>query len=737
MISEPKLRPQHHDRLAAVYVRQSTLHQVRNHTASGEVQYGLVQRAVDLGWMRERVSIYDGDQGVTGSVAGVRRDFRQLVADVGMGRIGIVVGFDVTRMARNNADWYRLLDLCAILDTLIADGDGVYDPALYNDRLILGLKGTLSEGEHHLIRMRLQAGIKARAEAGALRKRLPVGLEYDEAGQVRLSTDEAIRHAIATVFRKFDELGSGHAVFRELQDERTLLPTRKHEQDSVRWVRPRYNTVLGILRNPRFAGAYVFGQSRAVRTVDADGDVHRRMEHLPRQNWKVVIEDHHPGYITWARYLENQVALSKNGLCKSRSEGSTVLREGNAILQGLVSCGVCGRRMSPMYASRGDKVRYHCIGRRRDGLEGHCNSVGGTRLHRAVSDALLEALESASMLVTLEAIDALEGTESDALKQLLLRRERAQYETERAKRQYDQVEPENRLVARTLERDWNHKLQSVTDLDRQIEERRNQQPSPLTPSEKEKLLRVGVDLRRVWESTETTSQERKQLLRAAFDDVVVHVLREKRIVNVTLIWQGGATTQLSIQLPRLGAVRPSDEASVVEDVRRMAKVMTDNQIANTLVRRGLRTAAGLSYTVCRVVGLRKRHGIPKCKEVHDDSGPWYTCEQVADRFGVSYQTIFRWLKEGFLVGEQPAPRAPWRIKLGDMNKLRVAERAPSGWLHPKAAAKALRVSRRKVLHWVQTGELEAVMVGKGRRSGLRINVLSRISRKQRGLFDQS
>lgn len=737
METNSKVRPEHLQRMAAVYIRQSTMQQVRKHTASGELQYGLVARAIDLGWPRDRVRIYDADQGHTGSLPGNREDFGQLVADVGMRRLGIVLGFDVTRMARNNADWYKLLDLCGICDTVIADNDGIYHPALYNDRLVLGLKGTMSEAEMHFRRERMHGAIEKRATEGKLRKRLPVGLDYADGGRVRLSLDESIRHAIETVFTKFTQLGSAHRVFRFLQADELLLPVRRNDERQVRWAKPRYSAVLGILTNPRYAGAYVYGRCRRQRTVDETGRIRLHIEHLPRERWKVVLQDQHPGYISWVTFVENQERISENSLAPD-GEASKVIREGDALLQGLVRCGVCGRRMSPIYPSKGDSVRYSCDrGKRNHGGEGVCQSVGGGRIHCAVVEAFLEALSPASMQVALTALEQMDHEEDAALAQLMKRREQAQYEADRAKRQYDAVEPENRLVARTLEAEWNRRLTELAEVDRQIAERRHQQAPPLTAGERQRVLELGLDLRRIWDAPSTTAQERKQLLRAVFDDVVVRTDRPSSRATVTLLWQGGATNELEVQLRRTGQTTRLDEASIIEDVRKMAASMTDAQIAGTLARRGIRTPTELPYNAARVLGLRKRHGIAEYEpKPSDDSEPTYTAEQAAEKLGVSHITVLRWLKEGFLVGEQVVPSAPWRIRLGPSVELKIAGRAPRGWLPPKAAASALGVSRRTVLHWVQSGRLQAVMAGKGRRSGLRINVSSSICITQSSLFDQ-
>lgn len=736
MESTPKLRPDHLQRLAGVYVRQSGARQVREHTASTEVQYALVERAVALGWSRDRIVVYAGDQAHTATIPDDREDFGRLAADVGMRRVGIVLGFDVTRMARNNADWHKLYELCAICDTLIGDTDGLYHPGVYNDRLILGLKGIMSEADSHLRRERMHGAIEMRASKGELRKRLPVGLEYDEDGRVRLAVDESVRRAIELVFRKFTQLGSAHQVYRFLQSEEMLLPARRYDERQVRWEKPRYSAVLGVLTNPRYAGAYVYGRCRRVRTVDETGRIRLRIEHLSREQWKVVLQDQHPGYIPWVTFVENQQRLAENALANADGEASRVVREGGGLLQGLVRCGVCGRRMSPVYPNKGDSVRYVCDrGARNHGGESVCQSVGGSRLHRAVVEEFLEALSPASMQVTVAALEQMDEDEDAALEQLRARREQAEYEANRARRQYDAVDPENRLVARTLEAEWNRRLAALSEIDRQIEERKHQKPPPLTPEERQRALDLGLDLRRIWDAPTTTPQERKQLLRAVFDDVVVRVDRDARLARLTLIWQGGATTELEVRIPRIGESSRIDGEKLVEEVRKMAGALTDAQIAQTLVRRGIRTSTGLPFTIERVRFFRKRHGITEFEpNPSRASEPSVTAEQAAEILGVTHTTVLRWLRDGFLVGEQVSPRAPWMIKESTLNELKTARRAPKGWLPPKEAAKALGLTREAVLHLARTGEVGAMMVGTGRKRGLRINVSSRSSMDQPSLF---
>jgi excisionase family DNA binding protein len=598
------------------------------------------------------------------------------------------------------------------------------------------MKGTMSEAEHHFLRARLHAGVERRAKAGELQKRLPVGLDYDSEGNVQLSPDEAVRHAIETVFARFAALGTAHRVFRSLQEDGILLPSRRNDRP-IEWKAASYGAILRILTNRRYAGSYVFGQTRSVRTVDEAGRIRTRCEHRPPSEWRVVIDDHHPGYVSREDFERIQQALDKNCLRGRTDEAPTVLRGGAALLQGLIRCGKCGRRMSPAYTRRGKKVRYVCNRAFRNhgvGI-GECFSVGAFRLHQAVVDVFLGGLSPASMEVTLASLDAVNATEDAGLKQLKQRLENARYAADRAQRQYDLVEPENRVVARSLEREWNRRLTEVQELEAAIAGYRHERPPVLSDFEREKLRDLGLDLRAVWESPTTEDVERKQLLRAAIEEISVSVDRATREARVMMLWQGGKKDAFQVQLPRRGEHPRTDPATLIDDVRKMASTMSDAQIASTLCRRGVLTSTGLRFNDARVRSLRVRHEIPEFRpaSVLPEGETGVSAEQAAKKLGVTPTTICRWLKEGLLVGDQIVAHAPWRIFLGRMDSLRSMRRVPNGWLTPREAATKLGMEPTTVVHWVREGRLEAVMAGVGKRRGLRIRVESMSSKGQLAL----
>lgn len=727
-----KVERQHLRRGAYVYVRQSTMAQVERNAESRERQYELVERAVALGWNAAEVVVVDEDQGRSAKSADGRDGFQGLVAEVGLGRVGIVLGIEVSRLARSNADWYGLLDLCALTDTLIADSDGTYHPGLHNDRLVLGLKGTMSEAELHVLRARLRGGSLHKAAKGELRLPLPAGLEYDETGRIRITPDEAVADAIATVFAYFDELQSARQVMLRLLGEDRRLPREARSDRQVRWATPTYKAVHEILTNPVYAGAYAYGRKRTERRVE-DGVVRERQRRAPREEWHVCIEGHHPGYITFERYLDNQERLRANWR-PPRGEGGGAAREGRALLQGLIRCGRCGRRMQVGYSGKTLVPNYSCVrGNQLYGSE-RCQSVGGRRIERVVLDAVFEALRPAGIEATLRAIEHANGDHQAVVRSAELELERARIHAERARRQFDACEPENRLVARTLEREWEQRLTEVRRAERTVADLAARRPDPLTDEEIAWCRQAGADLRRVFEAPTTSDRERKQLLRAILTDVVVTVDRtsEQHVAELRVVWEGGAVTEHSTPLPRTGSHTRCTDQDTVALVRQLAERYPDKQIAAILARQGRRTGAGNPFTAHRVAGLRAHHKIPAATvraAAHD--GEMVTVAKAAGELGVSTATVHRWLREGFITGEQITPGAPWQIRLTDELRGRVCERAPDGWLPLAQAAEALGVARQTVLHKVQRGELAAVYVHRGKRKGLRIQVKP----DQAGLLD--
>ena len=586
--------------------------QMVQHTESLARQYELRERAVALGWPAHQVVVIDADLGRSGAQAEGRRGFKELVADVGLGRVGIVLGIEVSRLARNNADWYQLLDLCAITDTLIADADGVYHPADFNDRLVLGLKGTMSEAELHLIKSRLTAGLKHKAAKGELRQGLPVGLDYDEDDRVVITPDEAVREAIATVFRRFDELGSARQVLIRLREDGVLLPRRRNGSRRITWVSATYPAVHDLLTNPAYAGAFVFGRTRTEKRVDpATGAVQSRDRLVAREQWEVLIPDHHPGFISWETYEANTARLRGNWRRPRELAGGAV-REGRALLQGLLRCGRCGRIMQTGYSgTNGNCPRYVCARAKQLYAGEHvCQSIGGIRVENRVLDEMFAVLAPAALTATTQALAEADANYRRDLAVFELAVERARYEADRALRQFDNVEPENRLVARTLEKNLEAKLAAVRAAENDLAAQRVRRPVALTEQELAWIATAGADIRAIFEAPTTTVRERKQLVRAVIAEIGLTVHRQRRVADLRIVWQGGAVTELSMPMTKSGGhLRVTDEDTIAL-VQRLAQHYDDRAIAAILAKQKRRTATGLPFTRARVATLRATHGIP-------------------------------------------------------------------------------------------------------------------------------
>ena len=742
LISGEKITASHRVRDAYVYVRQSTLLQVRVHTESLARQYDLRQRATALGWAAHQVVVIDEDLGRSGASAAGRAGFSELVADVGLGKAGIILALEVSRLARSNADWYQLLDLCALTDTLIADGDGIYHPGSYNDRLILGLKGTMSEAELHLIRSRLTEGLRHKAARGELRQNLPVGLDYDQDGRVIITADEAVAEAIATVYRRFAELGSARAVLLSLRGDGLLLPRRASGSGSGRitWAQASYPAVHDLLTNPAYAGAFVFGRTRTEKRVDpSSGRVITSVRLLPREQWAVLITDHHPGYVSWETYEATAARLRANWR-PPRGQGGGAPREGRALLQGLLRCGRCGRIMQTGYSgTAGNSPRYVCARAKQLYAGEHvCQSIGGIRLEQVILAELFKVLEPASLEATAKALADAEDHYRQNLAAFELAVERARYEAERARRQYDQVEPENRLVARTLERAWEDRLAAARHAENDLRAQQARRPVSLTSEELTWITTAGADIAAVFRAPATTVPERKQLLRAAISEVVVTIHADTRVADLKIIWQGGAATDLAMPMNKKGGrLTKATSEDVIDLVRRLAASYDDKTIAAVLGKQHRRTATGLPWTRARVAVLRAQHRIPACQHKPGNVAPGgedvlvVTISKAEKILRVSRVTLYRWLRDGFITGEQMTPGAPWQIRIDQALRDKIRPEAPDGWLPLDTAAQALGVARQTVLHKVQRGELQAVHVNRGRRKGLRIQV----KHDQAGLFD--
>ena len=734
MIDNHKVKSSHTGRAAIVYIRQSHPSQVENNRESTARQYALVEKAVALGWTRNQVITIDEDLGISGKVFVKRSGFEHLNSEVALGRVGILLGLEVSRLARSNADWYRLLDMCAITDTLLADSDGLYHPALFNDRLILGLKGTMSEAELHVLRSRLDGGIRNKAARGELRRALPVGLVWgEEEGEIRFHPDEAVNGAIRTVLAKFMELGSARQVWLWFRLQNLSFPMHPLGMvptlancHQLRWVTPSYAAIYNVLSNPVYAGAYVYGKTRNERYVDERGTVRKRIRHLPQEEWSVLLPGHHEGFIDGATFEANQVRLEANIPAELHQAGRA-LREGSALLQGLAICGHCGRRLHIAYQGTNSTPRYYCRGEERNG--GHrveCLSVGGLTIDQAVTDAFLEALTPAAVEATALAVQQLESDHDAALSQWRLEVERARYEAERAERQYKAVDPENRLVARGLEKEWETRLRKIASAEAELRRREQQRPRTLTTEERQKINTLGADLRLVWTAPTTTDRDRKELLRTLLEEVILNVERKDKEshAELTLRWRGGMITKLHVPLKSYQVQPTKTDEDTMSLLRRLAAHYPDNIIAGILNRQGRRPAYGGEFTAVHVGSLRRYHNIPRFEPSSESSaGDVLPIQKAAKVLGIAASTLHRWLNAGLVAGEQLTPGAPWRIRITEELRNLLVDTAPPDYVSVVEAMRRLGVSRQTLWQRVKSGELEAVRVRQGQRKGLRIRVV--------------
>ena len=733
MNERSKITAGHLSRQAIVYLRQSSAAQVEHNRESTDRQYALTAKARELGWPDDRIIVIDEDLGLSGSGAVVRSGFQRLTAEVALSRVGLVLGLEVSRLARNNADWHRLIDLAGLTDTLIGDADGIYHPALINDRLLLGLKGTMSEAELHVLRGRLNGGIRNKAARGELRRGLPVGFVWGEAdGEVCFHSDEAVVTAIRTVFERFAETGSARRVWLWFLSEGLKLPLQMYARADIRWVEASYTAIHHVLTNPVYAGAYVYGKTRQETILDASGARKKRIRHLPRSEWQVLIPDHHPGFIDWQTYEANQARIAKNTRPGPHKVGGAV-REGSALLQGLASCGHCGRRLHTHYRGRNSTPGYHCPGKVLvEGRGVYCLNIGGVQIDKAVADAFIAALEPAKLTATLAAAERLEHDRETTFKQWRLDVERASYQASRAERRYRAVDPDNRLVARGLEREWEESLRALEVAKAELARRERERPRVLSELERDRLLALGPDLTAVWHATTTMPRDRKELLQTLVEEVIIKVERNKAAAYLALRWKGGALSEIDLALPRSRPATVRTDEDTIALVRRLAVHYSDAVIAGVLNRQARTTAYGHRFDAGRVGNLRRHWQIPCFEpEAEQASGELLTIKKAAIVLGVAPSTIHRLLNDGFIAGEQLTPGAPWCIRLTDDLKTLFNNNAGEDFLPMREAMRALGVSRQTVLQRVKRGELEAVHLTRGKQKGLRIKVITRQSQ----LFD--
>lgn len=657
-----KIHAEQLERTAFVYVRQSSNHQVREHREGQRRQYALADRARQLKF--RKVTVIDDDLGRSGSGLQERPGFARLLTAVCQGDAGAVLALEASRLARNNRDWHHLIDLCALTGTLIIDDDGVYDPRHLNDRLLLGLKGSLAEFELGLLRQRARAAFEQKVNRGHILWEPTVGFVRTESHCVEKIPDRQVQAAIEGVFRKFRELGSARQTGLWYAQERLPLPevvpgTAGRE---IEWHMSGRHRVLQILKNPCYAGAFAWGRT-ITRTVVENGRARQQgRKQRPREEWRVLILDHHSGYITWDDYLENQRILEAN---RNMPEGVTrgAAKAGPALLAGLLRCGRCGRKLFTAYGgAEGNVPRYVCRGGRRRDTSAPCLAIGGLRVDNAVTDAVLDAIQPAGVHAALEAMDQLQHDNSECRSALDLALERAKYEVRRAQRQYDLVDAENRLVAAELEARWNAALEQVTDLEARIAELESRFNS-IGEQERQRLLELGADLHRLWNHPATSVESKKRVLRTVLQEIIIDSHDEPPQHKLHLHWQGGVHTGLFVRRNQRGRHGRATDQTVCDLIAELSKVCNDRAIAAVLNRLGYRTGQGNSWVASRIAQVRCHYQLPNFQKGEN----WLTLQQAADTLGVSNTVIQRLIKLGHLPARQIVKFAPWIIHRQDLD----------------------------------------------------------------------
>lgn len=668
-----KITTEHLTRQAIIYIRQSTADQVAHNLESQRRQYGLADRARQLGWGNVRV--IDDDLGRSGS--GVARPgFEKLLAAICEGRVGAVVSIEASRLARNGRDWHTLLEFCGLVGTLIIDEEGIYDPRNPNDRLLLGMKGTMSEMELSILRQRCHEALRQKARRGELFMTVAIGYVRVGRNAIEQDPDRRIQEAIGVVFVRFTQMQSVRQVHLWFRHERVLLPAVVYgpQGRSITWKLPVYNTVLHILKNPIYAGAYVFGRTGS-RVVIEDG--RKRVIQNTRkaqEDWDVLILNHHDGYVSWNEFERNQRLIADNVTGKYFSARGAI-RRGEALLAGLLRCGHCGRKLHVAYSGKGGNTgRYHCRGSAINHGGARCISFGGLRVDRAMSAQIIERLQPLGIeaALALEAARAQAG--DDKRRQLELSLEQARFEVLRTRRQYDAVDPDNRLVAGELEARWNVRLGAVATLEEEINAL-DAAPAlmALGAVDRANLMALGADLERAWASPGATSVTKKQIVRTLVDEITVRI--EGEMINLVVRWQGGDHSALSLRKNRNGHHRWSTDADVVALTRALARLMPDKLIASALNRAGKTTGRGNGWTQSRVCSLRNHHGIEVYRDGERRKRGERTLDEAAAALSLSPSSVRRLIAQGQLPADQFCKGAPWIIRTADLEREDVIEAA--------------------------------------------------------------
>lgn len=666
-----KITERHLSRCAFVYIRQSTLQQVRNNTESSRRQYALQGRAKELGF--QKVVVIDEDLGISGTGNRERPGFAKLLTAVCGGEVGAVFALEASRLARNNRDWHHLIDLCVLTETIVVDAEGIYDPRSLNDRMLLGLKGTMSEFEIGILRQRAQEAYRQKVQRGEVMTMVPIGYERCGETGIEITPDRQIQEAVRTLFERFEAVGTLRQVLLWYHEEQIRFPRRRRRLgvDEIDWRLPDYQHLLRLIKNPTYAGAFAYGKSRAQTNLVEGRPRKKYGRRVPMEQWPVLIKDHHAGYITWERYVKN-LELLKSNSAKSHASHTGAPRGGTAMLSGLLRCARCGLKLSVAYrGGEGRNGRYQCMTGTREQGKPVCASFAAFRVDEAVEAELLEACEPLAVQASIQALAGVKSEIEQKRRQLEIALEKARYEADRTQRQYDAVDPANRLVAAELEMRWNAALSNVAESESRLAETVGHGPA-LTAEDREKILSLGSNLRVLWDNRFAPIELKKRIVRTAIREILVRVDNEGGHVALTIHWAGGAHTEVTVAKNKIGRNKKAASEETVELVRQLAKGWPDRYIAQMLNRIGSRTGPGNGWSETRVKTFRNQHSIDVFPL--GNTRPWLTMEEASEQLGVSVAVLRTLVKQDKLCARQIASGLPWMIERSELERPEVKKR---------------------------------------------------------------
>jgi DNA invertase Pin-like site-specific DNA recombinase len=697
-LNQEKIQSYHRDRLAIVYIRQSSLQQVERNNESTKLQYNLVDKAYALGWPANRVIVIDDDLGRSGANAEGRPGFQRLVAEVGLDHVGIILGIEISRLARSCRDWYQLLEVCALFKTLIADADGVYDPALYNDRLLLGLKGTMSEAELHILKQRMIEGKNAKARRGELRMHLPMGYVCRPSGEIIKDPDEQAQFVIQLVFDLFDRFAAINAVLNYLVRNNIKMPYRHYsglQKGELDWRRPNRMSLRDLFHNPIYAGAYVYGRRPTDPRRKKPGRPSTGRLIAKPSEWMVLIKNKIPAYISWEKYELNQKQLISNS-----SQGIGVPRRGSSLLAGLIRCGRCGRRMAAMYTNNGNQLRYACTSAKVNYGGLSCQSLIGAPLDECIVTQVLEALKPSALEISLQVAEDIEQERKNLSSHWERQLERARYEVERAYRQYNMAEPENRLVARTLEKKWEEALLEEEKLKQEHANFITKQPAVLSSAERESIRQLASDIPGLWFSPTTTSQERQEIIRILIERIIVIVENNTEKVSVEIHWSGGYKTSTCFVRPVAKFSQLSYYDNLIARLGNLRKENKQNkEIASILNQEGWRpTHPQTIFTESMVGSLMTRAGMRsktklRSSQASKQKNEW-TLQELSQKVNLSQSTLYKWIRTSKLKARKNTEVSHggiWLITANEeeIKRLQNVKNQPKEWIYSSSRIKKM------------------------------------------------